>query len=422
MNISERLKEVVNKVNRPLFLDLQAANPEIAGIDFLDFARDKEGFISYLPQSMWESTNPENFYDPNIRIMAKPGKVLRKIFPDMAPEVIGAFVCAYRALINSDTTSERFAVVSDNDIAHYYHYDQYDNSQALGSLGESCMRYDKCQDYLGIYTENSEVVRLVVLKSTSDLIIGRALLWNVNELDVPLMDRIYGSYSTIAAFKQYAEDNGYAYKRYQKAENDLIVVNGETSLMSLSVDLYHWDFDYYPYLDTLRYLDKENGKLTNDQPSNTPWLHLCGISGDDYEQADTVYCEDTGTWELEDACCLCYNDNYYRNAAYCNYHEYYIPENEAIFADYSDDYCLLEEALILHNDTVVAPWDSDEVVEVEGNLYLSSDCVYSNHYDEYILVEDAVYCSGVDDHDYADAATQLSSGRWLASWETEENK
>ena len=68
----------------------------------------------------------------------------------------------------------KFEVVKGNAIRKYYHYTSY--YRESGSLGNSCMKYDVCQDYLGLYTHNKDICSLLIATDNRDRLIGRALL------------------------------------------------------------------------------------------------------------------------------------------------------------------------------------------------------------------------------------------------------
>ena len=176
----------------------------------------------------------------------------------------------------------KFDVVSGYDIAKWYDETNYESDES--TLGSSCMRYDYCAEFFGIYTENSDVVKLVILysdirgkikdgKYTAPTIKGRALLWKTNQGDM-FMDRIYtNNDSDVELFKQFAEDNGWWCKKVQNSNSNFTAQLGvQTKSGAIySVDLNYADFEYYPYVDTLSFmrlnqLDSRDlsGVLTND--------------------------------------------------------------------------------------------------------------------------------------------------------------
>jgi len=160
---------------------------------------------------------------------------------------------------------DRVKIVSGDDIIKYYNLNQY--SSQSGSLGGSCMRYEKCSRYLRIYSENPNQVELVVLfnDEESDLIRARAILWTDTK-GRKLMDRIYGTVdSDVQILKDWAIQNGIYYKKLQNFYEDTPFMLGDDLLEDhVEVKLEKWEFRYYPYLDTLKFFDYNNGILTNN--------------------------------------------------------------------------------------------------------------------------------------------------------------
>lgn len=149
----------------------------------------------------------------------------------------------------------KFKLVSGEDIKKYYNEDSYEKP-TRGSLWNSCMRYNRCGNYLDIYVKNpNKVSMLVLFDKTKDKIKGRALVW---KLDNPkkdgvgriFLDRIYvRDDADVYLFTEYAKKNGWLYKSNQNNMPEDIY--GDE--IKLDVELENYDFQYYPYLDTLAY-------------------------------------------------------------------------------------------------------------------------------------------------------------------------
>ncbi len=174
----------------------------------------------------------------------------------------------------------KFDIVSGYDIQKWYSESRYESDES--TLGGSCMRYDYCEEFFGIYTENSDVVKLVILysdqngtikdgKYKSSMIKGRALLWKTNQGDM-FMDRIYtNNDSDVELFKQYAEQNGWWCKKQQNSSNRFTAQKGNAVKEPIyTVDLNWADHEYYPYVDTLSYLklNQINSRDTSGVISN----------------------------------------------------------------------------------------------------------------------------------------------------------
>lgn len=185
------------------------------------------------------------------------------------------FVNSYKATYDMVKNKlKQFKVVKGDDIAHWYDVDNYYGIG--GILNNSCMANSPSY-FFNLYTENS-VVSLVIFyddngkfendEYKSNKIKGRALLWDckINGKSIKFLDRIYTVFdSDINLFKEYANNNGWWYKKEQNLESDVPITNGSSVINGLIiVDLEETEFDDYPYLDTLPYLSYDNKTLSND--------------------------------------------------------------------------------------------------------------------------------------------------------------
>ena len=168
---------------------------------------------------------------------------------------------------------KQFDIVQGDKIAYWYDEENYVDGG--GSLNNSCMA-SVGSDYFDIYTQNPQV-SLVILygdggsieseKYTDDRIKGRAILWDA-KLDgqpVKFMDRIYTSQDAdVELFKQFAEKNGWWFKKRQSMEPNEDFTDGNSSKKGkIKVNLDDTDFEYYPYCDTVCYIDTNTGIASN---------------------------------------------------------------------------------------------------------------------------------------------------------------
>jgi hypothetical protein len=221
----------------------------------------------------------ETLYRSNrnpIRIGRLVNSLLNSIGKKVTSQDIENFSNAYKSAFDIyNDAFTRFDIVSGYDISKWYLKDRYDTNDN-STLGQSCMKYDYCQDYFGIYTDNSDVVKLVILyselnskvvdgKFKSDFIKGRALLWKTNQGDM-FMDRIYTTNdSDVELFKRFSEKNDWWCKKMQNSSNWFQVERkGVTKEPTYTVDLKWAIQEYYPYVDTLSYL-RLTGTTERDQ-------------------------------------------------------------------------------------------------------------------------------------------------------------
>jgi hypothetical protein len=249
-------------------------------INFISVAQDKTK-ISYLTTDrIAKIEDPSLYWSSSRRFAVKPGGFISKLFKDISAKEVEKFSNLYRA--QSNKAKFTFNVVEGNHIKTYYHINSY--AQERGTLGASCMKYDNCQDYLGIYTENTDKVKLLVMLNEDGGLMGRALLWDFET--VKIMDRIYtiADEEFLFQFKKWATDNGYLYKSEQNWYNTLFFENLSTEKKELKLDikLDNFQFRRYPYVDTFKFFDEEKGLLLNYMPSDNDFRTLCASDGGKY--------------------------------------------------------------------------------------------------------------------------------------------
>ena len=191
-------------------------------------------------------------------------KFLAAISKSFPAAVIEKFVNMYQAevLMKKDALNN-FKVVEGEDIRKWYHENMYESSNG-GQLANSCMRYSKCQEFLDIYVENSQVCKLLIFTPTEGKLSGRALLWTL-ENGKKYMDRVYtnkDSYENL--FLKWANENGYS-----KGIESSSVVKVNTK-----------DYELYPYMDTFVYYDADEGKLSNNSIFQRPYAQLDETEGE----------------------------------------------------------------------------------------------------------------------------------------------
>ena len=162
-----------------------------------------------------------------------------------------------------------FKLVKGNEIKKWYHHRNY--AANSGQLGNSCMRYDKCQSYFDIYTRNPDVCQLLIYEK-DDKLLGRALVWTLDN-GKKYMDRIYTIKDNIdILFIRWADENNISYSSTEQMKVNLSI---------------KWDIDFiideeiqFPYMDTFIYYKPDESYLTNKFNGITrPYLELDSTSG-----------------------------------------------------------------------------------------------------------------------------------------------
>ena len=233
----------------------------------------------------------------------KIGRLVRAILTaskiSFTDSEIEQFTNTYKATYDfAKDALKQFDIVKGDKIAYWYDEENYVSGG--GSLNNSCMA-SVGSDYFDIYTQNPQV-SLVILygdggsieseKYTDDRIKGRAILWDA-KLDgqpVKFMDRIYTTQDAdVELFKQFAEKNGWWFKKRQSMEPGDDFTDGNSSKKgTIEVKLDDADFSEYPYCDTICYIDSDTGMASNKywDDSNRMLRDTGGSYEDSYDMED----------------------------------------------------------------------------------------------------------------------------------------
>lgn len=207
------------------------------------------------------------------------------------------FVNLYKSAI--DKLNDKFFFfeeVKGNDIGYWYNSDNY--YVRSGQLGSSCMA-SVDSNYFDIYMSNPDRISLIIYKcpDNPDTILGRALLWTLND-GKKFMDRIYTSNdSDIQLFRQYAKENGWYYKYHNSSTDSgqAFDPEGNTVRLDLTVNIRKGYYKRYPYLDTLKYWSPDSGIISNNSHKGEYTLE---DTGGDYSRCDN--CGGSGRIECYD--------------------------------------------------------------------------------------------------------------------------
>jgi hypothetical protein len=282
-------------------------------------------FISDVKADKWMSENDEDDdnspFNMKGRSDVKVGRFVRAFLtnPKITSEIdydgvkftdkdYEDFVNLYKA---SNTKSpNRFEIVSGNDIKKCYLEDNYTYGDDKGQLGSSCMRYEGCQDFLGVYVKNSSC-RLLVYLDESNKVLGRALVWKLSKSPSPaeyFMDRIYTAFdSDIIKFQNYADSNGWM-RKYKNSSDDIESVlfsyKGQVVVGNIEITLDKAKFDNYPFMDTVSYVGPKSKIASN---VNGKGMLVCTDTDGDSYSCST--CDGSGKYSGD--CHDCYNGETY---------------------------------------------------------------------------------------------------------------
>lgn len=279
---------------------------------------DKDDTISFLPSNKvpkdWDmDDDPALPYSVSGRNEIKIGRIVRALLKisDISDKIDSSikdkdyedFVNAFKAL-KVDTTRE-FKLVNGEDIHKYYQMKNYFSSH--GALGGSCMA-DEGKSTFKVYTENTKKVQLLILIDSDGKIHGRALVWKLKESPCEakyFMDRVYtNADSDVIKFKQLAEEKGFLYKLKNNSyieDNVNFMYKGKPLMGEVKVKL-DGDFKNYPFIDTMCFLSKKLGDLSNVPSKDCYFLHsvsgeceVCSsCDGEVLKYDDTEFCNECG--------------------------------------------------------------------------------------------------------------------------------
>lgn len=221
--------------------------------------------ISFLPKSKYEKVE-----DPwkEGRVKIKIGRFIKKFFSEFSisnwhinDSEIERFVNFYKSFFSNENS--KLEIVTGEDISKYYLEDNYYTLDGMryGTLWNSCMRQRERNSFMKLYDKNPNI-KMLVLFDSEQKVKARALLWESGVKDpktdeeYKIMDRIYTFYDhDVDTFKRWAEENGYIYKWKQDAKSELFFnVDGKKKILRLKVDLKCEGLNYYPYLDTFKFM------------------------------------------------------------------------------------------------------------------------------------------------------------------------
>lgn len=356
IHLSDKLKNLLSKFKKTSNIAYTLSKEKIEmsslvdnHIDYLSISEEDPTKISYLTKDRIEliKTRNECLWTSPKRFHCKPGSFVLKIFKNASPKDIELFSNQFKSFVSKQEF--KFEIVNGESIRKYYGHETY--SSQSGSLGASCMKAERCQKYLEIYCKNPNVVKMLIMKNNNDLILGRAILWEFHweNQNYKIMDRIYTSKDEDLSifFKNWATENGYLYKKHQNWANTFQFEGSDSEIMA-GIKLENIQFSYYPYMDTFKWIDLENQIVYNHKPEY-------------------------------------FTKNNQNHRLACG------PEGLTESPDY------------LSFDEISRNWGYKlDIIEVDGIMTSSNNCVWSETLDRYILKRDSVWNDELRDNIYAD--------------------
>ena len=279
---------------------------------------DRNDMISFLSDEKADKLEMDDDSEPfkaKGRGEIKIGRFARSFISDI-PQHSGLnftdkdyeeFVNLYKSTFGA--TSEGFSEVTGKDIRKYYNSDNYAIDK--GTLGGSCMANEECEDFFDIYVKNPAVCILLVLLTSDKKVLGRALVWKLHKSPseaTHFMDRVYtANDSDVNKFISYAEEKGWMYKWRMNSHYDeglLFKYGGKSIVGKIEVKLSKCNFDQYPFVDTLTFLNIDKKTLCNVNWDPENYI-LNDTDGDDHETGCSTC---NGRGEIDGECTACNGD------------------------------------------------------------------------------------------------------------------
>jgi hypothetical protein len=308
------------------------------------------------------------------------GKYARKVFKaagiGLADSTLEKFVNAFKATFDFEYNfDQKMDLVTGEDIRKWYLETNY--AERKSQLGNSCMRYDKCQKYLDIYVKNPEVCSLLIMYSdqSKDKISGRALVWKTTDGNT-VMDRIY-------------TNNDYDIETFRKYASSKEWLDATKGYKTYKIQLGKISYDFYPYMDNFYIYEYIDNILTNDSDK---W------PGEGYyklQNTDGSFTSDEGVWSE-------YRGEYLEReyAVWCENANDWVSEDEAIYLEYKDIFATPNEQ-VAYSEWFDQTYYLDDTVHSEVmNDNIPTDesrSIFVNYYgDEDYIVNDFAGSALVD--------------------------
>ena len=317
----------------------------------------------------------------------KLGRLVNALLPGKyTSKDIEEFTNKFKAALSKQ--GEYFDEVSGDAINIWYNADNY--KEMSGTLGNSCMA--RKSGLFKIYTENPDVCKMLILLE-DDKLIGRALVWKLSSIKIYGKDPVQDSWfmdrqytikdSDVEKFRNYAKEKGWIYKSSNNHHSYCnVTIEGEEKNATLEVQVKATNYGRYPYMDTFRRFDPNEGILYNDNDEDESYegQYILNDTGGGYEEIAS------GVWS--------------------EWHDRRIPHDQAVWSDWADsylnrDYATYVETGSRRNRDSWYPEDCDDIVYDEwiDEPIHTDDAVYSEAYGYSIYDQNAVEVIGNIDSD-----------------------
>lgn len=287
-NIESFLYEIrdYNTIARTL-LNMRGDETAVKTINFL--APSDQEYIFFSQDNKHLNDNEREFNWSQQKDKIKIGRAIKKILAEKniqtSDKRVEEFVNLYKSFFLNRSSVE-FDLVEGEEIRYWYLGDNYNQLARDSNLGKSCMAYKGTQPFLDLYVYNPEVCKLAILKDDGNRLLARVLVWTTTDGKY-FIDRLYYTqYWNSLQLEEwinnkFGKENTISYQEIKSTySRALYSKKGKLDIQLTKWKMYRDHMDYYPYLDSLRYLDYNTGILTSyDGEESKPFLSLVSTTG-----------------------------------------------------------------------------------------------------------------------------------------------
>lgn len=246
--------------------------------NLVDVDKEKNDEVSFLPDNQYQRfLTKGDDVTTKTKGKAKIGRMINQILKDnghtqFKDTDVEKFINNFKSTWNKKhgIVNRKTEVVKGKDILKWYNINSYNSDK--GTLGSSCMRYEKVNHFMNIYAENPDKISMIIITDEGKLV-ARALFWVLDETTQGsskkfYLDRIYTEQDSDVNFLfDWVVDN-----LCNKDSKILASHKNSENQYEMKVFLNKVNFEHYPYADSFNYLyekiDKEGRILGNGYVSN----------------------------------------------------------------------------------------------------------------------------------------------------------
>jgi len=252
LTYSKRFKEIIS-YSLKFLLDYE--NIYFCDLSYVDVSDKSDTISCLLNKDIFKLEPDEDRWNNDKRTNIKIGRFLKKILPEENDQILEDYANDYKFSFKLDKEDfGRFKIAKGVNLSKWYLEKNYAPTQG-GTLAASCMRHMKSQKRLSIYIMNPEKIRMLYLLDPIGKLLGRALIWKLDEPNNFYMDRIYYTDNyVLKLFNNYAKKKGILTKKYVD-ENNLV--------LKVQLNRDYGPPKINPYMDTFKFFVKTGNYLTN---------------------------------------------------------------------------------------------------------------------------------------------------------------